>query len=435
MLAFWGLDVYLIKGAKMKINLENSRIKSQEILTRDYQKKINEISSKLHNPSHDAGTTWVDWPVNFDKKEFAKIQKLAKHIQETSDTLLVVGIGGSYLGAKAGIDMLANSKNKTEIIFAGINFDYADLSETLEYLKNKDVTVNIVSKSGTTVEILSTLNIVEKFLKNKYKNNYKSRLIFTTDKNKGYLRQRATQDGIETLSVPDFMGGRYSVLSAVGLLPFACAGISIKKIMDGSISAYHDLSNENIADNPAYQYAIYRHLLNKKLGKKIELFTSFNPKLSSFGAWLQQLFDESEGKDGKGIFVASLTYSTDLHSVGQFIQQGSPIVAESFIKVTQPAKDTTLTNISLDSPIKFLDGKNMSEINNAALNGTIQAHKDAGVPIVCFEINELDEYNFGYMVYFFELTCAVSGYLLGVNPFNQPGVEQYKSYMKELLNK
>lgn len=436
MLAFLAQDVYLIKGELMNLNLENCKLKQNEIVSKDYQKKTKEILNRLHNPDHSEGTTWVDWPVSYDKKEFTKIQKLAKHIKDTSEVLLVVGIGGSYLGAKAGLDMLSSfTKSNVEIVFAGINFDYSDLAEKLDYIKNKDVTVNVISKSGTTVEILSTLNIVEKFLKNKYKNDYKSRLIFTTDKNKGYLRQRAKNEGIETLCVPDSMGGRYSVLSAVGLLPFACAGINIKKIMEGATSAYHELTNEDIASNDACKYAAYRHLLNKKLGKKLELFTSFSHKFSSFGAWLQQLFDESEGKDGKGMFVASLTFSTDLHSVGQFIQQGSPIIAETFITVTNPEKDATLSNIALDSPIKFLDGKTMSEINNAAETGTIQAHKDAGVPIVKFEIDEINEFNFGYLVYFFELSCAISGYLLGVNPFNQPGVEQYKSYMKELLKK
>ena len=419
----------------MKLNLDNSKIKYSDIIAKDYQKRIKDISIRLHNPDHSEGTTWVDYPINYDKKEFAKVQKLAKHINETSDVLLVVGIGGSYLGAKAGLDMLSSTKNKLEIVFAGISFDYSDLADKLENLKNKDITVNVISKSGTTVEILTTLAIVEKLLKNKYKGDYKNRLIFTTDKTNGYLRQRANQDGIETLTVPDSMGGRFSVLSSVGMLPFACAGINIKKIMEGACSAYNDLSADLIDKNPAYQYAVYRHLINKKLGKKIELFTSFNVKLSSLGSWLQQLFDESEGKDGKGLFVAPLTFSTDLHSVGQFIQQGSAIIAESFIKVTNPEKNITLSNLPLDSPIKFLDGKTMNDVNDAALVGTIQAHKDAGVPIVVFEIDEINEFNFGYLVYFFELACSASAYLLGVNPFNQPGVEQYKSYMKELLKK
>ena len=417
----------------MKLNLENSTLKQNDIYARDYQKKIKEINQKLHSTDHSAGTTWVDYPENYDQKEFAKLQKLAKHIKSNSDALLVVGIGGSYLGAKAGIDMLVTKKCDVEIIFAGINFDYTDLAQKLDYLKDKDVTVNIVSKSGTTVEILSTLNIVEKFMKNKYKNDYKSRMIFTTDKVKGYLRQRANAEGIETLTVPDDMGGRYSVLSSVGMLPFVCAGLNVKQIMAGAYDAYKALCTESIEENPAYQYAVYRHLLNKKLGKKVELFASFSPRMASFGAWLQQLFAESEGKEGKGLFVTPLTFSTDLHSVGQFIQQGTPIVAETFINVEKPLKDTNLSNIALDCPIKFLDGKSMSEINNAAFNGTLQAHKDAKVPIAILSIDEINEYNFGYLVYFFELACGASGYLLGVNPFNQPGVEQYKSYMKELL--
>ena len=419
----------------MKLNLENSKIILKKITSKKYQKQINEISTRLHNPDHSAGTTWVDWPVEYDKKEFAKIQKLAKTVASNSEALLVVGIGGSYLGAKAGLDLLLDTKSKVEIIFAGINFDYTDLAQKLEYLKNKDVTVNVVSKSGTTVEILLTLNIVEKFLKNKYKNDYKQRLIFTTDKNSGFLRQRASQEGIETLCVPDSMGGRYSVLSAVGMFPFACAGLNIKRIMEGSIQAFKDLSNEKISNNPAYQYAIYRHLLNTKLGRKVELFASFNSKFASFGSWLQQLFAESEGKDSKGLYVDTLSFSTDLHSVGQFIQQGTPILAETFLKVDKSSKDTSLTGLSLDSPIKFLEGKNVSEVNEAAFNGTLQAHIDAGVPISIIEIDEISEFNFGYLVYFFELACATSGYLLGVNPFDQPGVEQYKSYMKALLKK
>lgn len=416
----------------MELKLDAKQIKESEYFSREYKKSIKEIDENLHSGDHSAGTTWVDWPLCYDKKEFANILKIAKHIRQTSDALLVIGIGGSYLGAKAGLELLAK-KGDFEVLFAGTNLDYSDLGAKLEYLKDKDVTVNVVSKSGTTVEILSTLNIVERFMKNKYKNDYKKRMLYTTDKAKGYLRECAVADGIETLVVPDDMGGRYSVLSAVGLLPFATAGISIRKIMDGAIQAYHDLNNGDLETNPAYKYAVYRHLINKKLGKKLELVASFSHKMASFGAWLQQLYCESEGKDGKGLFVTPLTFSTDLHSVGQFIQQGSPIVAETFIDVKTPLKDNTILNVPLGSPIKFLEGKNVSDICKAAFDGTVKAHMDADVPIAIISIDEINEFNYGYMVYFFELSCAASAYLLDVNPFNQPGVEQYKAYMKENL--
>lgn len=418
----------------MKLNLNHSLIRESEFYGKDYQKKIKDINLFLHQKDQSAGLAWVDWPLCYDKKEFLNIQKLAKHINETSDALLVVGIGGSYLGAKAGIELLSK-KSKVEIIFAGTNLDYSDLGAKLDYLKDKEVTVNVVSKSGTTVEILSTLNIIERFMRNKYKNDYKKRMIYTTDKQKGYLRECAVLDGIETLVVPDNMGGRFSVLSAVGMLPFAVAGISVKKIMDGAIQAYNELITDDLMLNPAYQYAIYRHIVHKKYDKKIEIVSSFSSKLASFGAWLQQLYCESEGKDGKGLYVSPLTFTTDLHSVGQFIQQGSPILTETFIDVENPLKDNSILNVPLGSPIKFLDNKNISEVCKAAFIGTVKAHNEAGVPVAIISIDEINEFNFGYLVYFFELSCAASALLLGVNPFNQPGVEQYKSYMKDNLKK
>jgi len=305
----------------MKLDLSKSSLREQEFFAREFQKQVKDINTNLHSADHSAGTTWVDYPISYDKKEFLKILKLTRDIKANSDALLVIGIGGSYLGAKAGIELLGKNSD-VEVLFAGINFDYSDLAQKLDYLKDKDVTVNVVSKSGTTVEILTTLNIVERFMQNKYKGDFKKRLIYTTDKAKGYLRERATLDGIETLTVPDNMGGRHSVLSAVGLLPFACAGINIKKIMEGAEQAYKDLDNDDIENNPAYKYAVYRYLINRKLGKKVELFSSFSSKMASFEDWLQQLFCESEGKNGKGLFVTPLTFSTDLHSVGQFIQQG-----------------------------------------------------------------------------------------------------------------
>ena len=415
----------------MKVNFEHCLINEKEFYAKEYQKKVPDIHAMLHS-GEIYGTHWVEYPVNYDKKEFTKVQKLAKEIEKTSDVLLVIGIGGSYLGAKAGINMLSR-KSKVEVMFTGINFDYADLSATLEKIKDKEITVNVISKSGSTVEALSTLNIVERFMKNKYKNDYKKRMIFTTSKDKGYLISYAAANGIETLSVPDGMGGRYSVLCSVGALPFICAGINVKKVLEGAYDAYTEFNTSKIEDNAAYKYAIYRHLLNKRLGKKMELFASFNYNLTSFGYWLQQLFTESEGKDGKGLFVCPVAYSTDLHSVGQFVQDGSPILAETFIDVKTPLKDNNFTNIPLDNPIKFLDGKTMSEVNRAAYEGTIQAHTESKVPIVSIEVDEISEYTFGYLVYFFELSCAMSGYLLGINPFNQPGVESYKAKMKALL--
>ena len=416
----------------MELNFDYCGFKKSELFTKDYQKKIKEIHLKLHQADHSAGTTWVDWPVNYNKGELILTQKLANQIKENSDALLVVGIGGSYLGAKAGIDMLAK-RSKVEIVFAGTNLDFSDLNGKLESLRDKDVTVNVISKSGTTIEILATLNIIERFMKNKYKMAYKSRMIFTTAKNQGYRRERANAEGIQTLTVPDNMGGRYSVLSAVGLLPFAVAGISVKKILEGAGKAFEDLFEESIELNPAYQYAVYRHYAYKRMYKKIEIYSSFSTKFNSFGFWLQQLFCESEGKEGKGLFVTPLAYTTDLHSVGQFIQQGTPILTETFFEVKKPLRDSTISNVPLGSPIKFLDGKTINDVCEAAFDGTVKAHADARVPIVILSIDEINEFNFGYLVYFFELACATSAYLLEVNPFDQPGVEQYKTYMKENL--
>lgn len=416
----------------MELDFNFCGFNRSEFFTNEYKQKIKDIHKKLHQNDHSIGTTWVDWPIKYDKNELILIQSLAKKIQDNSDVLLVVGIGGSYLGAKAGIDMLPKN-NKLEIIFAGTNLDFSDLKRKLEKIKNKDVTVNVISKSGTTIEILVTLNIIEKFMKNKYNEDYKSRIIFTTDKNKGYLRERANTEGIQTLSVPDDMGGRYSVLSAVGLLPFAVAGINIKNILKGAGRAYKDLSECSIELNLAYQYAIYRHYVYTHINKKVEIYSSFSTKLASFGLWLQQLFCESEGKAGKGLFVSTLGYTTDLHSVGQYIQQGSQIVAETFMYVKNPNCDCIISKVQTDSPIYFLNGKTINDINNAAFYGTIKAHMDAKVPIVVLIFDKINEYNFGYLVYFFELACATSAYLLQVNPFDQPGVEQYKRYMKDCL--
>ena len=418
----------------MKLDLTNGIVSKKECENKELCEKVKEYHKILHSGDYSMGTTWVDWPNNFDKAEFEKVKELSKKIKAESDVLLVVGIGGSYLGAKAGIDVLSKNQG-LEIIFAGINFYYEDLASKLEKIKDKNVTVNVVSKSGTTVEILSALNIIEKFMKNKYKEEYKQRMIFTTDKEVGYLRKRANAEGIQTLTVPTNMGGRFSVLSSVGMLPFACAGLDIDAIISGAKSAYKELLVDDIKNNFAYKYSAYRYLINKTLDKKIELFATFNTKMASFSAWLQQLFAESEGKEGKGLYVCPVTFSTDLHSVGQFIQQGSSIIAETFINVQKTKQNSVLSEISSDSPIKFLEGKTFNDINDAAFKGTVKAHIEAKVPVAIFNIEEINEFNFGYMVYYFEVACAMSGFLLGVNPFDQPGVEQYKAQMKQLLKR
>ncbi len=416
----------------MELELKFSGFSQNEIASKDNQKQINEIHKRLHASDKSAGTTWVTWASDYDKKELAKILKLAKTIEANSDVLLVLGIGGSSLGAEAGLEFMPH-KGKLEIVIAGTSFDYNHLAKALDGLKNKDVTVNVVSKSGTTVETLAALNIVEKFMKNKYKADYKSRMILTTDKQKGYLRQKANAEGFETLCVPDFMDGRYSVLSAVGLLPFACAGLNVKKILEGCAAAEVDFGVPDIKTNLAYQYACYRNMVAKTYNRKIEMFSFFEVAFSKFGAWLQQLFAESEGKNQKGMFVCAQTFSTDLHSVGQFLQQGSPIFAETFLLSNEIRRDATLSNIPLDNPIKFLDGKLFSHLNSCAYEGSLKAHNDANIPIVTIKIDKLDEFEFGYLVYFFEKACAASAMLQGINPFGQPGVEQYKTYMKELL--
>lgn len=417
----------------MKLDLTLSTIDINNQF-KEYADKICDIHHRLHAVNSSMNTAWVDWPQSVTQTELDEISKLAKTIQSNSDTLLIIGIGGSYLGANAGINLLGNHSN-VDIYFTGINFNYEELYEKLEALKNRDLTINVISKSGSTTEILCAFNIVENFLKTKYGSEYLNRIIITTDNSNGYLRERAQQDNIKSLSIPQNMGGRYSVLSSVGLLPFAVAGIDIYKIIDGAKQASLDLSSADIAENSAYQYALYRYLINEQLHKKIEIFVNYNSKFDLFYKWLQQLFTESEGKDGKGLFVTSLSYSTDLHSVGQFIQQGSPIVAETFLRTTKHIHDTQILNEPQNSPINYLNNRRMSELLDASFYGTIQAHSNAHIPIAIFEIDEINEFNLGYLFYFFMLSCAMSGFLLEVNPFDQPGVEEYKKRMKQILSK
>lgn len=383
---------------------------------------------------------WVDLPVNYDKEEFERIKAAAKRIKEKADILIVIGIGGSYLGARAAIELLKSpyynnlKKDTPDIYFVGNNISPTYLNEILSICEGRDICVNVISKSGTTTEPALAFRIFKKLLEDKYgKEEAKTRIFATTDKCKGTLKDLSTEEGYETFVVPDDVGGRYSVLTAVGLLPIAAAGCDIDAIMKGAQAAREAYANDDM--NDCYKYAALRNILYRK-GKAVELLVSYEPCFAMMNEWFKQLYGESEGKDHKGIFPASVIFSTDLHSMGQFIQDGSRVMFETVVDVKNAKQDLYLENDkdNLDG-LNFLTDQNMSVVNRKAMEGTILAHTEGGVPNLVIEVDKLDEYNFGEMVYFFEKACAISGYMLGVNPFNQPGVESYKKNMFALLGK
>lgn len=413
---------------KFELNLQNAQIKEATFEKKKYLTKFEEINTSLHSGKEE-WTAWVDYPSKNIKK-LDEIKKIANEITKQADALIVLGIGGSYLGAFAGLTALKKDKG-IDVVFAGINFSNEEIENIFETYKNKNVYVNVISKSGTTTETMIAFDYATTFLKKKYGKDYKKHLIITTDKQKGFLRDFANKNKITSFEVPDNMGGRYSVLSGVGLLPLACGGVDIDALMKGAVVAEKELSSLS-SSNPAYRYALTRYLLNKK-GKAVEVLASFYPRLSKIGAWWTQLFAESEGKNKKGLFVSSLNYSTDLHSVGQFVQQGTPLLFETFLSVSKVNKDRKIAKLDATSPIKYLDGKTVEEVNLAAEKGTIDAHLSAKVPVLQITIDKVDEVHIGYLFYFFELACAISGKLLGINPFDQPGVEDYKRNMKNNL--
>jgi len=388
---------------------------------------------------------WVDLPVNYDKEEFARIQTAAKRIQSDSDALVVIGIGGSYLGARAAIDSLSHSfynllpkgQRKTpEVYFVGQNISSTYVTHLLQLLEGKDFSVNVISKSGTTTEPAIAFRIFREALERKYgKEAAKARIYATTDAEKGALKKLATAEGYESFVIPDDVGGRYSVLTAVGLLPIAVAGIDIEAMMKGAADAREAFANPNLSENASYQYAAVRNALYRK-GKAIEILVNYEPQLHYVSEWWKQLYGESEGKDNKGIFPASVDFSTDLHSMGQFVQEGSRNLFETIITVDNVAEQIVIGEDSenLDG-LNFLSGKTMDFVNKKAFQGTMLAHTDGGVPNLIVSLDELTPYSFGYLVYFFEKACGISGYLLGVNPFDQPGVEAYKKNMFALLGK
>lgn len=391
-----------------------------------------------------AYTDWIKLPTEYDQNEFSRIKTAAEKIKNNSKVLVVIGIGGSYLGARAAIDFLNEYFNSSyddserefpQIIFTGNNISGQYLNSVIKLIGDRDFSVNIISKSGTTTEPAIAFRVFKQMLEDKYGvNEAKERIFATTDAKRGALKTLADDQGYEEFVVPDGVGGRFSVLTAVGLLPIAAAGGDIEQLMTGAAAAQKDYADADLQKNEAYQYAAYRNILYRK-GYTTELLINYEPTLVQFGEWWKQLQGESEGKDGKGIFPASGNFSTDLHSFGQYIQEGRRNLFETLVRVTEPASDVVIPEMEADDGLEYLQGKTMSYVNRMASDGTLLAHVDGGVPNMVVEIEKQDAYHLGYMIYFFEIAVGISGYLNGVNPFNQPGVEAYKKNMFGLLGK
>ena len=385
---------------------------------------------------------WVELPENYDKEEFARIKVAAEKIKKSCDALVVIGIGGSYLGARAAIEFVKSpmynslKKDTPEIYFAGNNISTTALTELISILEGKDICVNVISKSGTTTEPAIAFRVFKAMLIEKYgEEGAKDRIFVTTDKARGTLKHFSDEAGYETFVVPDDVGGRYSVLTAVGLLPIAVAGIDIDAMMKGAYDAKVALTDENNADNEAIKYAVIRNaLLNK--GKNTEILVGYEPYMLMMNEWWKQLYGESEGKCGKGIFPASVVFSTDLHSLGQYVQDGQRNLFETVINVKDPGAKFVIPNDEANvDGLNFISGCELDYVNKTAMMATLIAHNDGGVPNILIELENREAYSFGYLVYFFEIGCAISGYMLGVNPFDQPGVEAYKKNMFALLGK
>ena len=403
-----------------------------------------ELAAKILADRSGAGNDflgWVDLPVDYDKDEFACIKAAAERIKKDSEVLIVIGIGGSYLGARAAIELMRSplynnlKKDTPEIYYVGNSISPAYLNEVISLVEGRDFSVNVISKSGTTTEPALAFRIFRSMLEKKYgKEGAKSRIYATTDKARGTLKELSDKEGYETFVIPDDVGGRFSVLTAVGLLPIAVAGCDIDKVMAGAAKAREELS-AGFDDNDCYKYAALRNILYRK-GTSTEILVSYDPSFAMMAEWFKQLYGESEGKDKKGLFPASCIFSTDLHSMGQYIQDGSRLMFETVVDIKKPKSDLFLEDdaANLDG-LNFLTGQNMSVVNRRAFEGTVLAHTEGGVPNIVLELDDTAEESFGYMVYFFEKACAVSGYMLGINPFDQPGVESYKKNMFALLGK
>ena len=429
----------------IKLDLKQSKILEKNIMK--YADEVAKIHEELHKNSEDetAFLGWLNLPNNYDKKEIEKIMKVAKKIQNDSEILVVIGIGGSYLGARAVIESLSHTfhnylpqeQRKTpQILYVGNNLSPNYINDLIELIGNRDLSINVISKSGTTTEPAIAFRIFRELLENKYGlKDAKKRIYVTTDKEKGALKQIAEQEEYTTFVIPNNIGGRYSVLTPVGLLPIAVAGINIDKLLEGARFAAEKYLDKNLKYNDCYKYAVARNILYKE-EKIIEILVSYEPKFHYMIEWWKQLFGESEGKDGKGIYPTGVDFTTDLHSLGQYIQDGKRNLFETVVHIKESSTDMNINQDedNLDE-LNYLVGKGLAYINKKAMEGTVAAHVEGGVPNILITMDSLNEYNLGHLIYFFELACSVSGKLLGVNPFDQPGVEKYKKNMFKLLGK
>ena len=429
----------------LKLNLKYSGIDQKAIMK--YKEKVEEIHQELKKRSNDEKdfVGWLELPTNYDKEEFKRIKEAAKRIQEDSEVLIVIGIGGSYLGARAVIEsltstfcnMLPEEKRKApQILYVGNNLSPNYINDLIEVLGTKDFSVNVISKSGTTTEPAIAFRIFREMLENRYGiEEARSRIYVTTDKERGALKTLANKEGYETFVIPDNVGGRYSVLTAVGLLPIAVAGSNIDELMEGAREAQIKYEDADLKYNACYQYAIVRNILYK-LYKNTEILVNYEPKMHYFTEWWKQLFGESEGKNQLGIFPAGVDFTTDLHSMGQYIQEGRRNLFETVIRIEKTESDLKIKEEEDDlDGLNYLSGKNLDYVNKKAMEGTIEAHVSGDVPNIIIQIPNLSEETMGHLIYFFEKACAMSGMILGVNPFNQPGVEKYKKNMFHLLEK
>ncbi len=413
-----------------------------------YMSRLTEQAKDVLVSKNGAGNDflgWIDLPVDYDKEEFSRIEKAAEKIKKDSDVLIVIGIGGSYLGARAAIEFLRHGfynslpkekRGTPEIYYVGNSISSTYLQGVIDVIGDRDFSVNVISKSGTTTEPAIAFRIFKKMLEDKYGQEEAAKRIYaTTDKARGALKDLATKEGYESFVVPDDVGGRFSVLTAVGLLPIAVSGADITALMDGAASGRELALNEKFEDNEAMKYVAIRNILLRK-GKSVEVLANYEPALHYIGEWWKQLYGESEGKDQKGIFPAAVDFTTDLHSMGQFIQDGARIMFETVMNVEEARETITIEKEAEDlDGLNYLAGKTMDFVNKSAMNGTILAHTDGNVPNLMIKIPKMDEFHLGQLFYFFEFACGVSGYILGVNPFNQPGVESYKKNMFALLGK